>query len=178
MSTSIEATQALPTGTWNADPVHSEIGFSVDYMAGTFRGTFSRFDVKVADGRFAGTVDVASVHVKDPTLEAHLQSPDFFDAERNPQLRFVSDEIRRSGEAVKVEGEITIKGETNPIQLRGTVADPIADPFGNERFGVRLEGEIDRTQFGVSWNNPLPSGEPALSNRVTLVAELQFVKAA
>ncbi len=177
MST-IEQTQTLPTGTWKVDGVHSEIGFSVDYMAGTFRGTFSKLDAEVTDGRLTGDADVSSVQVKDPNLEAHLQSPDFFDAERNPQLTFVSKDVRRAGDEVTVDGEITIKGETRPIEIAGTISEPITDPYGNERFGLKLEGALDRTQFGVNWNNPLPSGEPALSDEVKLVAELQFVKAA
>ena len=177
MST-IEQTQTLPTGTWKVDGVHSEIGFSVDYMAGTFRGTFSKLDAEVTDGRLTGDADVSSVQVKDPNLEAHLQSPDFFDAERNPQLTFVSTDVRRAGDEVTVDGEITIKGETRPIEIAGTISEPITDPYGNERFGLKLEGALDRTQFGVNWNNPLPSGEPALSDEVKLVAELQFVKAA
>ena len=177
MST-IEQTQTLPTGTWKVDGVHSEIGFSVDYMAGTFRGTFSKLDAEVTDGRLTGGADVSSVQVKDPNLEAHLQSPDFFDAERNPQLTFVSKDVRRAGDEVTVDGEITIKGETRPIEIAGTISEPITDPYGNERFGLKLEGALDRTQFGVNWNNPLPSGEPALSDEVKLVAELQFVKAA
>jgi polyisoprenoid-binding protein YceI len=174
----IEQTQKLPTGTWKVDRVHSEIGFSVDYMAGTFRGTFSALDAEVTDGRLDGSADVSSVQVKDPNLEAHLQSPDFFDAERNPKLTFVSNDVSRSGNEVTIEGEITIKGQTRPIELAGTISEPIADPYGGERFGLKLEGALDRTQFGVNWNNPLPSGEPALSDDVKLVAELQFVKAA
>ena len=176
--TTLEQTKALPVGTWTADTVHSEIGFRVDYMAGAFRGTFASFTAEVVDGKLHGTADVSSVQVKDPNLEAHLQSPDFFDAERNPQLTFVSDEIERSGNEITVHGEITIKGQTHPIELTGTIGDPIADPYGNERFGLELEGKIDRTAFGIDWNNPLPSGEPALANDVTLVAQLQLVKAA
>jgi polyisoprenoid-binding protein YceI len=176
--TTLQETKALPTGTWKVDPVHSEIGFSVDYMAGTFRGTFSKFDAAATDGRLEGTADVASVQVKDPNLEAHLQGPEFFDAERHPQLRFVADDIVRNGNEVTVRGEITIKGETRPIELVGTTGDPITDPWGSERFGLELEGTIDRTAFGVSWNNPLPTGEPALANDVKLTADLQLVKAA
>jgi polyisoprenoid-binding protein YceI len=81
---------ALPTGTWKPDPVHSAIGFAVDYMAGTFQGAFTDFDASVADGVVRGSAEVASVQVKDENLEAHLQSPDYFDAERNPQLTFES----------------------------------------------------------------------------------------
>jgi len=168
---------ALPTGTWKVDPVHSDLGFSVDYMSGTFRGTFSKFDVEVVEGQLRGSAEVSSVQVKDENLEAHLQSPDFFDAERHPQLRFESKSVRRDGERVTIDGEITIKGETRPVEITGTVTDPISDPFGNERFGLRIQTAIDRTAFGVSWNNPLPSGEPALSNDVRIEAELQLVKA-
>lgn len=169
---------ALPTGTWNADPVHSDIAFSVDYMSGTFKGTFSKFSAELVDGALSGSADVSSVQVKDPNLEAHLQSPDFFDAERHPQLTFEGDDVSRDGDQVTIRGRITIKGETRPIEIAGTVTEPITDPFGNERFGLQVEGELDRTVFGVDWNNPLPSGEPALSNQVRLVADLQFVKAA
>src|SRR5690348_16046282 len=104
--TTIQETQALTTGTWSVDPVHSDLGFSVDYMSGTFRGTFSKFAAEVSDGRLEGTAEVASVLVKDPNLEAHLQGPDFFGAERNPQLRFVSEHVERNGGEVTVEGEI------------------------------------------------------------------------
>jgi polyisoprenoid-binding protein YceI len=83
-------TQAVPTGTWVVDPVHSNIGFAVDYMAGTFHGTFTDFDAVVTDGVLKGSAKVASVQVKDPNLEAHLQTPDFFDAERHPELAFQS----------------------------------------------------------------------------------------
>ncbi len=177
MTTTIaERLQALPTGTWNADPVHSDVGFAIDYMAGTFRGSFSRVEARLVDGRLEGAAEVASVQVKDANLEAHLQSPEFFDAERHPRLTFASNDVSVSGSDVTIAGEITIKGHTEPIQLRATIGEPIADPYGNERFGLRLETTIDRTKFGVDWNAPLPTGRPALSNDVTITAELQLVK--
>ena len=178
MSTIEQTTQAIPTGTWNVDPVHSEIAFSVEYMAGTFRGTFEKFNVQLVDGVLSGTADVASISVKDENLEAHLLSPDFFDAERHPELSFRSTELSRKGDEVTIAGEVTIKGHTEPAEIRGTVKDPMADPYGNERLGLRLETTLDRTKFGLNWNAPLPSGEPALANDVTLTAELQLVKAA
>ena len=170
--------QALPTGTWKPDPVHSAIGFAVDYMAGTFQGAFSDFDASVADGVVRGSAEVASVQVKDENLEAHLQSPDFFDAERNPQLTFESKEIARSGDELAITGEITIRGHTETLDVRGRITDPFQDPFGNERFGLRLETTVDRTRYGLNWNNPLPSGAPALANDVRIIAELQFVREA
>jgi polyisoprenoid-binding protein YceI len=169
-------TQVVPAGTWAVDKVHSDIGFAVNYMAGTFTGSFSDFDAEVTDGTLRGSAKVASIQVKDPNLAAHLQAPDFFDAERNPEIKFESKDIRRDGEKLTIDGEITIKGHTEPVEINGVITEPIQDPYGGERFGLKLEAKIDRTKFGVNWNNPLPSGEPALSTEVTLIAELQLSK--
>jgi polyisoprenoid-binding protein YceI len=169
-------TQAVPAGTWSVDKVHSNIGFAVDYMAGTFTGSFDEFDAALTDGALKGSAKVASVQVKDPNLEQHLQSPDFFDAERNPELTFASKSIDVDGDQVKIDGEITIKGHTEPVEIKGVFTQPFDDPFGGTRLGLKLEAKVDRTQFGVSWNNPLPSGEPALSDEVTIIADLQLSK--
>jgi polyisoprenoid-binding protein YceI len=174
----ISEMQTVPAGTWSVDRVHSTVGFSVEYMAGTFTGTFTDFDVSVADGVLEGTAKVASVQVKDPDLEAHLQTPDFFDAERYPELAFVSKSIERSGDELTIKGDVTIKGHTEPVELTATITEPIADPYGGTRFGLKLETTIDRLAFGISWNNPLPSGEPALSNDVVLSADLQLSRQA
>lgn len=171
-------TEAVPAGTWAADKVHSTVAFAIDYMAGTFKGSFADVDAELRDGVLRGSAAVASVQVKDPNLEAHLQAPDFFDAERHPQITFESKAIRRAGNELTIDGEITIKGETRPVEIHGTISEPISDPYGGERFGVKLETKIDRTAFGISWNNPLPSGEPALSDEVTLTADLQLSKQA
>jgi polyisoprenoid-binding protein YceI len=115
--------------------------------------------------------------VKDENLSAHLQSPDFFDAERHPELRFAADDIRLDGDRkVSVDGELTIRGVTRPVRVSGTVTAPIEDAYGNHRIGLNLTTSVDRTRFGVEWNQPLPSGDPALANDVTILAELQFVK--
>jgi polyisoprenoid-binding protein YceI len=176
MSTT-EIRQALPTGFWRLDPVHSSIGFEVAYMGGAFRGQFREVEATLETARLAGSAQVASVDVKDENLAAHLQSPEFFDVERYPELRFASTEID-SGEELTIRGEITIKGVTQPVGLIGRATEPLTDAYGRERFGLTLETKLDRTAFGLNWNLPLPSGEPALSNEVTLVAELFFVKEA
>jgi polyisoprenoid-binding protein YceI len=173
-----ETQQAVPAGTWSTDKVHSTVAFAVDYMSGTFQGSFSEFDAQLADGTLRGSAEVSSIQVKDPNLEAHLQGPDFFDAERNPQLSFEARDINRSGDDLTVTGELTMKGHTEPIEIRGTISDPQDDPFGNVRLGLKLEATVDRTKFGISWNNPLPSGEPALQDEVTLITDLQLVKGA
>ena len=168
--------QALPTGTWSADGVHSTVGFAVPYLAGTFQGTFSDFEARLSDNVLRGSAEVGSVQVKDPNLEAHLQSPDFFDAERFPQLSFEAREISRSGDDLTIAGELTLKGHTEAVEIEGHVSDPAPDPYGGERFGLQLETTVDRTKFGLNWNNPLPSGDPALANNVTIIVDLQLVK--
>jgi polyisoprenoid-binding protein YceI len=182
MSTTTEIIQAVPTGTWSLDSVHSSIGFEVAYLAGSFRGHFEDVDATlISEGeaaRIAGSARVASVQVKDENLEAHLQSPDFFDAERHPELRFESTDISRSGDEITVRGDITIKGVTRPVELTGTISGPITDGYGRELIGLRLDTALDRTEFGVNWNTPLPNGEPALANEVKLAAELHFVREA
>src|SRR3989442_11348594 len=170
-----------PPGSWNLDPVHSRVDFEVSYLAGTFKGEFheigAELTVEAERASLEGTAKVASVDVRDENLSAHLQSPDFFDAERHPELGFAAQDIRLAGDGkVSVDGELTIKGVTKPVAGTGTVTAPMADPYGNDRIGLRITTSVDRTDFGVDWNNPLPSGEPALANDVTILAELQFVK--
>jgi polyisoprenoid-binding protein YceI len=180
----VSTTQTIaPAGTWGLDPVHSIVGFEVGYLAGTFKGRFHDLTATLTvgeDGRatLEGTAQVASVDVKDEAQNAHLQSPDFFDAENYPELRFTAEDLSLDGEQVTVNGEITIKGVTKPTSVTGTVAAPIEDPWGNKRLGLTLTATVDRTDFGLNWNNPLPSGDLALADEVTIIAELQLVQAA
>jgi polyisoprenoid-binding protein YceI len=180
MSITTDTRQALPVGIWELDPVHSSIGFEVDYLAGAFRGQFrevvARLDAEGETPVLTGSAKVVSVDVKDENLAAHLQSPDFFDAERHPELSFESSDIDRAGEQVTVRGGITIKGVERPVELTGTIAEPITDPYGRERVALKLETTVDRTDFGVNWNVPLPDGKPALADEVRLAAELYLVR--
>ena len=173
---------SVPTGTWELDPVHSHIGFEVEYLVGTFRGELRDVEatLSVVDDELvvSGSARVAGIDVKDENLSAHLQSPEFFDAERHPELRFASTELAPSDGAVAVRGELTMKGVTRPVELEGTISEPATDPYGRERVGLKLTTTVDRTDFGIDWNAPLPSGGQALANDVTLVAELYFTKAA
>ncbi|HWD11659.1 MAG TPA: YceI family protein [Solirubrobacteraceae bacterium] len=183
MSTAIA--QPITAGTWKIDTVHSHVGFSVKHMVvSTFRGRFEGYDgALIADDsgvpRLAGTVDVDSIVVKDENLAGHLSSPDFFDSERYPQIRFVSDELKVSeaGE-LEVEGELTIKGNSHRVTGRGSVTGPHADIAGNDKIGVELEAVIDRREFGLEWNAPLPKGGFALDNDVKLEVSLELVKEA
>jgi polyisoprenoid-binding protein YceI len=174
--------QFAPTGTWAADPVHSNVAFEVTYAGvSIFRGGFGDFSATLAGGEeptLEGSARIASVDVKDENLNAHLQTPDFFDAQRFPEIAFRATELRRlEGDRVEGSGELTIKGVTRPIELAGTIAPaPVIDPMGRERLGLRLETTIDRTAFGVSWNAPNQSGGDYLSNDVKLLVELALVR--
>src|SRR5215208_2381463 len=166
----IESTREFaPAGTWAADPVHSNISFEVAYAGvNTFRGGFREFSaVLTADG-LKGSAKVASVDVKDEQLSGHLQTPDFFDAQLHPEISFRATELSRLDDSrVRGKGELTIKGVTQPIELHGEIAAAAAtDAFGRERFGLKLETEIDRTTYGVSWNAPNQSGGDYLGTDV------------
>jgi polyisoprenoid-binding protein YceI len=179
MSTS---TIAAPAGTWQLDKVHSSVAFQVPYLAGAFNGSFREFDgtLDVSDegARLIGSAKVASVDVKDDNLAGHLQSPDFFDAERYPELHFAADRIALDGESVRVDGEIEIRGVRKAIEATGAVHGPVANLQGNDSLRLQLTTTVDRTEFGVSWNAELPGGGKALSDEVTILAELYFVKEA
>ena len=173
---------ALPTGAWTVDATHSQVGFAVDYIAGTFRGSFSPVDAKLtvdADGTatLSGKAPVSGIKVQDENLQAHLQSPDFFDAENAPEITFTSTDVRRNGERIEFDGRLAIRGTSQPVTLTGTIGEQTTDPYGKERFNLELEGTIDRTRFGIDWNTPLPNGEQALANDVVLAAELFLVEA-
>ena len=177
MSTTSQDTTAVPTGTWNLDPVHSSIGFAVKHSGVmTFRGDFADYAATLADGTLEGTAKVASVRVDDPNLTTHLQSPDFFDAEQNPELRFVSGSIERDGDTVSIAGGLTLRGETRPVELSGAISGPITDGYGNERIGLEVETTVNRRDYGISWGADLPSGEPMLADDVTITASLALVR--
>ena len=177
MSTITEIRTDLPTGTWQVDPVHSTVAFSVKHLlVANFRGGFGTFDVTLDENGLRGTVDISSVDVSEPNLNGHLLSPDFFDVERNPQLSFRSTAIRASGGELDIDGELSIKGVTKPVKITGTVSGPATHPFdASSRLGLELETVIDRTAFGLNWNAPLPTGGFAVGNDVKLHAELELV---
>jgi polyisoprenoid-binding protein YceI len=176
MST-IEITEVVPAGTWTSDPVHSSIGFAVKHMGVTpFRGGFKQFEASLVDRKLSGTAPVETIQTDDENLTGHLLSPEFFDAERYPVLRFESREIRREGDEVTVDGELTLKGVTQPVELRGAITGPLADPYGGTRLGLQLETTIDRNEFGIDWNADLPSGGRVLADNVELTAQLELVQ--
>jgi polyisoprenoid-binding protein YceI len=182
--TAITASTPIPAGTtWAIDQVHSNVGFAVKHMVvSTFRGRFEDYDATLTaneDGtlRLEGRVSADSISVKDENLATHLKAPDFFDTERHPYVTFSSTLIRAENNALIVDGELTIKGHTRPIEARGTISEP-AVTFGDvEKVGIELEAIVDRTEYGLNWNAPLPKGGFALANEVKLVVELEMAKA-
>src|SRR5690242_10258656 len=166
--------QQQATGTFAADPVHSHVGFEVPYAVATFSGEVTDFTATLVDGHLEGSARIESIQLKDENLTAHVLSPEFFDAERNPVLTFSGDLVR-DGDKATIDGEITMKGITRPATLAGTIVGPTVDHFGATRIGLELETVVDRTEFDIKWNMPLPNGEPALGNEVTLKADLTLV---
>jgi polyisoprenoid-binding protein YceI len=172
---------AIPAGTYTTDGVHSTAGFAVKHLLSTFRASFPSFAANLTvgesgDARLVGSVPVAGVAVKDENLAAHLQSPEFFDGEQHPEIRFESTEIAVDGPAVTVTGDLTIKGHTERVTAEGSLVGPIDDPFGNTKLGLQLETVVDRTKFGLNWNAPLPKGGFMLADDVTLTVDLELVR--
>ena len=175
----MSTTTAPLAGTYAADPVHSSFGFAVRYQGvSLFRGNLSEASATLSDGRLEGVATVESISIRTPEqFRAHVLSAEFFDAADHPEVTFASDQIDlREDGTVTVDGELTIKGITRPVQATGTWIAPAADAFGSTRGHLNLEAQVDRTEFDMNWNAPLPSGGKALANEVTLTVELSLVE--
>ncbi len=172
----------IPTGTWSIDPVWSSLEFEVKKLGlATVKGRVPGFSGTIEGGEtpaISGTVDVSTITTFDETRDGHIQSPDFFDTERYPELRFESNSVETRGDELIVEGALTIKNVTRPVVLKGRFVGAGPDPYGNDRIGIELAGTVDRTEFGLNWNAPLPGGGFLLPNEVVLKASLAAVKAA
>jgi polyisoprenoid-binding protein YceI len=183
MSTA-STTESIATGSWKIDTVHSHVGFAVKHMVvSTFRGRFEDYDGSLTVGedgalQLEGHVDVDSIVVKDENLAGHLKTPDFFDSEHYPQIRFRSSEVRVSGSELEIDGELTIKDHTHSVTARGSLSGSHVDIAGNDKIGAELETVVDRREFGLEWNAPLPKGGFALDNDVKLEVSLELVKEA
>ncbi|MPZ63407.1 MAG: hypothetical protein GEU93_19405 [Propionibacteriales bacterium] len=172
------------TGTFVADAPHSTLRFSVTHMnVSTFSAVFDDVDLRVdADHRgirLAGALRVESVSIKSPPefREHVVYSPDFFDAGNHPEITFRSDDVdfREDGTAT-VRGELTIKGVTRPFTAEGTYQPPVEDPLGGVHTGVECSATVDRRDWGLNWQAPLPRGGDMLGYDVLLSAEVALVK--
>jgi len=180
MSTQTIQQQQIPAGTWAVDPVHSSIHFAVVHNGfANFRSGFGSYEAALSGGeqpRLEGTVDVASIEIEDEQLKGHLLSPDFFDAERHPQLRFRSTELSvgEDGRA-RLRGELEIRGAVQEVEAEGKFGQLGADLAGKPRLGLSFEATVDRRDFGLDWNAELPSGGEVLDYAVSIAADLELV---
>ena len=178
MSVVEAVSQQIPVGSWKADRAHSHVEFAVKHMMiATVKGRFLDFEAVLTGGGEPGLVGVirtASVDTNDADRDAHLRSPDFFDSDRYPEARIEATRVEEG----RVVAQVTLKGVMREVEFSAQLLGPAADPFGNERIGLELEGEIDRNEFGLRWNAPLPGGGFLVDDTVRLGASLSFVKEA
>ena len=176
----------IPTGTWVVDPAHSRVGFAVRHLGiSTVRGEFKDFEGTLEIGedvsawRTYGTVKVASIDTAETDRDGHLRSPDFFDAAQFPEVAFESTKIEAlDDDEFRVTGRLTIHGVTNVIVLHAEVGGTELDPWGNERVGLEVTGQLSRGDYGMKLQQALGSGNLVVGDRVTLALDLSATKQA
>jgi polyisoprenoid-binding protein YceI len=185
MSDTNNASSTIPgfiAGTWDIDTIHSEVSFVVRHlMVSKVRGRFDRFggtivtDADLTRSSVNVTIDTSSVNTNEPTRDNHVRSADFLDVENFPTMTFVSTGIRNEQGAYAVDGDLTIRGTTRPVTLAVELNGFIADPYGGTRVGFSATAEINRDDFAVSFNGPIPGTDNAmvLSNKVQLTLEVE-----
>ena len=174
----------VPSGTWAVDPSHSTVGFSVKHLGiATVRGEFDDFEgtFEVGDddtsARAFGTVQGVSVNTKDAGRDEHLRSADFFGVEANPELRFESTRITQvDDDSFEIEGDLSMNGVTNPVTLTAEVQGIETDPWGNERVGLEVRGQLNRGDWNMTFNQALGSGNLLVGEKVKLELDISAVK--
>ena len=174
----------VPAGTWSVDPVHSTVGFSVKHLGiATVRGQFDDFEgtLEIGEGdetaRAYGTVQGVSINTGDAGRDEHLRSADFFGVEQNPELRFESTEITQVDEdTFDIHGELTMNGVTNPVKLIAEVQGTETDPWGNERVGLEVIGQLNRGDWNMTFNQALGSGNLLVGEKVKLELDISAIK--
>src|SRR6185437_6349822 len=176
----------IPTGTWTVDPAHSKVGFGVKHMGiATVRGEFTDFEGTLEIGedlssaKVYGTVKTESVDTNEPQRDDHLRSPDFFDAAQFPELRFESTSIEAlDDEEFRITGQLTIHGVTDEIVLHAEVQGTDVDPWGNERVGLEVTGQLSRADYGMHFNQTLVSGNLLVGDKISLALDISAIKQA
>ncbi|MEO6863824.1 MAG: YceI family protein [Gemmatimonadaceae bacterium] len=169
-------------GTWQIDAAHSSVDFLVTHlMISKVRGRFSAISgTVVTDGTTEGSkieveIGTSSISTHDDTRDAHLRSPDFFDVEKYPTIRFVSTAIQPKGDGeFRVSGDVTIRDVTRPVEMEVTRGGSGRDPWGNDRIGFSATLRIDRRDFGLTWNQVLEAGGVMVSNDVKLTVDVEL----
>ena len=169
----------LPAGTWSTDQSHSRAEFEVEHAGiSVFRGGFSPIEARLSvddDGAvLEGGVGVASISIDDENIRPHLLSPEFFDADRNPEVRFRSTAISGDADDLRVSGELSMAGVSRTVEASGRLRGPVSLGPGVERLTLELETAIDRTDYGMNWQMDLPDGQSALANEVKLIVSLEL----
>ena len=171
-------------GTWTIDPVHSEVSFVVRHMmVSKVRGRFDKFEGTIVtapdplQSSVTATVDLSSVNTGEPNRDNHIRSADFFEVESHPHLTFRSTGVRPDGDNFLLDGDLTIRGTTKPVTLKLEVNGFGPDAFGGTRAGFSASGEINRNDFGVSYNGPIPgaTGGVIVSEKVAITIEIEGV---
>lgn len=183
-SATAEPAAAVPAGTYAIDPAHSAVQFKIRHMGlSTVTGTFDTVDAEIVAGesledlRATATIDAASINTNNADRDDHLRSPDFFNVEQNPELTFVTTEVRPlGGSDFVLVGDLTMNGVTQPVELEAEYIGTATDPWGNEKIGFTAEGQIDRKDFGLTWNKTLDAGGLVLGDEVTMVLDVQAAK--
>lgn len=173
--------QEIPAATYAVDPVHSSITFAIAHNGvATFRSGFDSYEARLTGGEtpgLEGSVEVSSIRVDDEQLKGHLLSPEFFDAERHPRLRFESSELNvEENGSIRLRGELEVRGESREVEASGRIGQLGADLAGNARVGLSLAATVDRRSFGLDWNAELPSGGEVLEYEVGIAVELELVE--
>ena len=169
----------LPAGTWTVDPSHSELSFSVRHlMVAKVRGKFADFTGAVqvgapaTDSTVTATVHLASVDTGSADRDAHLKGPDFFDTEKDPEMTFVSTSVTDGA----LVGNLTIKGVTKPVTFDIEFNGVAADPWGNTKAGFEAETEINRTDWGLTWNAAIEGGGVLVAEKVKITLDIELLK--
>ena len=173
-------------GTWNIDPTHTSIGFSVRHaMVSKVRGNFADFsgsltingdDLAASSAEL--TIQAASIDTKNADRDGHLVSADFLDVENFPTLTFTSTAVAVNGPDVAVTGDLTIRGVTRPVTVNYEYIGTSVDPFGFTRVGFEGTAKISRKDFGLTWNAALETGGVLVGDEITLVLDVEAVKQA
>ncbi len=164
---------------WAIDAAHSQIQFAVKHMAiSTVRGTFGTFEgtIDEENGSVKGVsveIDMNSLTTGNEQRDGHLRSADFFDVANFPKATFSLTKFTRDGDDISAEGDLTIRGITKPVTLRGEVGGPARDPWGNEKVSASISTKISRKEWGLVWNVALEAGGVLVSDDVKLSVEVQ-----
>ncbi|MBL8982248.1 MAG: YceI family protein [Gemmatimonadetes bacterium] len=177
------AAATAQASSWTIDPVHSELTFRIRHYVTKVRGTFGKWSGSIsADpknigaGSVAVSIDAKSIDTNNENRDNHLRSNDFFATDSFPTLEFKSSQVTVKGEAVTIQGNLTIRGKSKPVTLTGSFGGVTKDAQGKERIGFEASTKINRLDYGVSWNRAIEGGGIMLGDEVEINITIEAVK--